>query len=102
MTFSVLGDQNVLTGGAVANQGTYTVSFAPTSGGITGIRLQTFLDPNLPDDGPGYFSNGNFVLSEIRLDHTRVPEPSTLALVCLPVITFGALRRRRLARRGFS
>ncbi len=44
----------------------YTLTFATSQPGITGLRLEALADPKLPGGGPGRVSHGNFVLSEVR------------------------------------
>jgi glucose/arabinose dehydrogenase len=69
MAFTTLSDSSVLTGGATASQGIYTVTYATPVSGITGIRLEALEHPSLPGgNGPGLFErNGNFLLNEITL-----------------------------------
>ncbi len=42
---------------------------------VTGIRLEAFTDDRLPSKGPGRSPNGNFVLSELRLEWTKPAKP---------------------------
>ncbi len=51
---------------------------------ITGVRLEVLQDPSLPYNGPGLeLGNGNFILSEFKLDATPAPEPASGALLLL-------------------
>jgi IPTL-CTERM motif len=44
----------------------YRVSYPLNASGVTGFRLEGIPDARLPSNGPGsYFSNGNFVLTEL-------------------------------------
>jgi hypothetical protein len=81
MTFSSLADDSVLAAGIVPGTGIYHVGARTNLSGITGIRLEVLKDPSLPRSGPGFYANGNFVLSEIQLDATPVPEPATALLL---------------------
>jgi hypothetical protein len=45
---------------------TYKVELTLTAG-TTGVRLEVFSDPSLPNGGPGRGSNGNFVLNEVEI-----------------------------------
>jgi hypothetical protein len=47
---------------------TYTVSAKTDVAGITAIRLEVLSDPKLPGRGPGRAPNGNFVLSELKVE----------------------------------
>jgi len=49
----------------------YRFVFPTELEGITALRLEALPDPDLPQRGPGRATNGNFVLSELRLA-TRV------------------------------
>ena len=45
----------------------YAISGSTTAAGVAGVRLHVLTDPSLPAHGPGRASNGNFVLTEIRV-----------------------------------
>jgi hypothetical protein len=47
---------------------TYTVSAKTAVAGITAFRLEVLSDPKLPGRGPGRAPNGNFVLSELKVE----------------------------------
>ena len=92
MTFTELADHSVLAAGAVPDQGVYEVSAVANLSGITGIRLEALTDPSLPHGGgPGFYGNGNFVLTEITLDAAPVPEPATLGLLLAGLGLLGAI-----------
>ncbi len=67
-TFTILGDNSILVSGPSPGTTVYSVSFAGSFIGVTGIRLEALSDPSLPDNGPGRGGNGNFHLVEITLD----------------------------------
>jgi hypothetical protein len=67
MTSTILSDDSVLLGGAVPGQGLYQVKYMTDLRAITGIRLEVLKDPSLPAGGPGFYANGNFVLTELQL-----------------------------------
>lgn len=68
MTFSVLGDSSILTGGTVPVTGLYTLRFDLPFSNVTGVRLEVLEDPSLPFNGPGHEpSNGNLVLTELEV-----------------------------------
>ena len=47
---------------------TYTVTSKTKLNNITAFRLEAMTDPNLPHNGPGRATNGNFVLTHIAVD----------------------------------
>jgi len=95
MTFEDLPDGSVLAGGIVPGQGVYEITALTDVSRITGIRLEALKDPSLPGDGPGFYPNGNFMLTEITLDARPASEPVTLALLCLAFAGIGFARWRR-------
>ncbi len=62
-----LPDGSIKASGGAAKTSDYTV-FADTKlAGITGVMIEVLTAPDAPAFGPGYFSDGNFVLGEIGL-----------------------------------
>ena len=86
MTFETLSDHSVLAGGVVPGQGVYVVSDETNLSGITGIRLEVLKDASLPRGGPGFASNGNFMLTEIQLTAAPIPEPTTYVLILVGLV----------------
>lgn len=67
-TLTTQPDGSVLASGANPANDIYTVTAKTTLKGITAIRLEVLPDPSLPAKGPGRAPNGNFVLSNIKVD----------------------------------
>ena len=72
--FTVLEDGSVLAEGAAPETDTYSVELPLPNdmGTLTGVRIEVLADPSLPESGPGRAGNGNFVLSEVGLEHVAV------------------------------
>jgi len=99
LTSTLQGDGSLLIGGGpTPATGTYQLQFAGPFTGVTGFRLEAIEDASLPFQGPGLQpTNGNFVLSEITVDATPVPEPVTLVL-CAAGLGLAARRRSLVTR----
>jgi hypothetical protein len=55
-------------GGAVGDKETITFEGVVDRKGITGFRLEALPDAKLPGQGPGLATNGNFVLTEFKVE----------------------------------
>ena len=66
-TFGKLHDGSWLVGGTQAKQDTYTVTAQLPASRVTGLILKVLPDDSLPGKGPGRSKDGNFVLSEFRV-----------------------------------
>lgn len=71
-TLTELEDHSILASGFAPNTDLYTVAATTTNTGITGLRLETLVDPSLPFDGPGRAVNGNFVLTELQVNQVSI------------------------------
>lgn len=93
VSHTVLGDGSILMAFTSGTVGTavYDLEFTTPVTGMTGLRIEVLDDPSLPTGGPGMFSNGNFVLTEVEV--AAVPEPATLA--ALGAALAAVCRRRR-------
>lgn len=94
-------DHSILASGSNSGDNIYTITALTALTGITGIRLEVLTDPSLPNNGPGRASpNGNFVLTEFKVDQqaSPVPEPSSIVLAAFAGVIFGArfIRRRNV------
>jgi hypothetical protein len=69
VTFKKLPDGSVLAGGADPAVETYVVTTTTSLPQITGFRLDVLADTSLPKSGPGRANNGNFVLTDVRVEH---------------------------------
>ncbi|MCR9202087.1 MAG: PSD1 and planctomycete cytochrome C domain-containing protein [Planctomycetaceae bacterium] len=66
-TLTRQADHSILASGVVPDEETYTLT-APVPGErVTAIRIEALRDESLPMNGPGRAGNGNFHLSELRL-----------------------------------
>lgn len=90
---SILGDGSVLMAMAGSPPATaeYIVNFGGALAGVTGLRFEVLPDTSLPTNGPGLFSNGNFVLTEVGV--TAVPEPGSLLAFGLGLAAVTVRRR---------
>jgi hypothetical protein len=77
----------ILVGGADPLETTYVITALTPLTGITGFRLETFQDGSLPANGPGRAEDGNFVLSEFRVDAV----PTYIVVLQNPTATFEQL-----------
>lgn len=96
ITITKLGDLSLLVTENDTLHDVYTVLAYTALTGITGFRLEVLADASLPNGGPGLQdSNGNFVLAELAVDASPVPEPTTLLLWATTALGLGLLRARR-------
>jgi hypothetical protein len=99
ITLTILGDDSVLACCESAVNTVYTVTaLFPSAATITGIRLEALANAALPDSGPGLYSNGNFVLTELVVDAVALPEPGSSTLILLGGAAL-ALARKKWANR---
>src|SRR5205823_5875355 len=52
----------------------YTIEAELNLDGVTAFRLEALTDPSLPKKGPGRYKNGNFVLSQFKVEQAEVGE----------------------------
>jgi hypothetical protein len=101
-TLTIQGDGSILASGTNPASDVVTVVAETPLTGITGFRLEALQDASLPSNGPGRFSNGNFVLTELVVDQealvlSAVPTLGvwTTAVMCLLMLGMGSLVLRR-------
>ncbi|MHB8519359.1 MAG: DUF1549 and DUF1553 domain-containing protein [Limisphaerales bacterium] len=61
-------DGSLLSTASNPGDSTYTLTATTKLTNITAFRLEALTDPNLPRSGPGRSRNGNFVLSEFKVE----------------------------------
>jgi hypothetical protein len=67
-TLTVQPDGAILASGENPVQETYTLTAPVTLGTISAIRVEALPDDSLPARGPGRAVNGNFVMTDVRMD----------------------------------
>lgn len=67
-TVTTLKDHSLLVGGTIPNNDTYVIETASIPSGTTGLRLEVLTHESLPQMGPGWATNGNFVLDELTIE----------------------------------
>ncbi|MDB5340229.1 MAG: hypothetical protein JWN70_5848 [Planctomycetaceae bacterium] len=72
-TLKVLEDGSLLASGTNPSQDSFVVTFKSPLASFTGIRLEALPDDSLVNKGPGRADNGNFVLSELKLQLNGQP-----------------------------
>jgi mono/diheme cytochrome c family protein len=71
-------DGSFLVTGMVENKTHYIMMLNTRLKGITGIRVEAMTDEMLPKLGPGWATNGNFVLSELRVESASLQDVNIL------------------------
>jgi mono/diheme cytochrome c family protein len=71
-------DGSFLVTGMVENKTHYIMMLNTELKGITGIRVEAMTDEMLPKLGPGWAPNGNFVLSELRVESASLKDVNNL------------------------
>ena len=69
-------DSSVLVSGNNPKNDIYTIVANTELEGITAVRLDLLKHESLPDQGPGRAEDGNFVLSELKMQDTRISDPT--------------------------
>ncbi len=72
-TLKVLEDGSLLAGGTNPAQDTFAITFKSPRSTLTGVRLEALPDDSLVNKGPGRADNGNFVLTEFKLQLNGQP-----------------------------
>ena len=84
-------DGSIVASGDKNDQGVYTVVAETEATGVTGLRLEVLNDPDLPKQGPGRASDGNFVLNELEVYASPLTDPTQVRKLTLadPMADFG-------------
>ena len=69
-------DQSILATGKNPSNDTYTVFCKLNLGQLSGLRLEVLPDVSLAAQGPGRASNGNFVLTEVKVVAAPTTKPA--------------------------
>ncbi len=81
------GSWLVLPGGT--SPADYVLDYPVLTSGITGFRLEALVDPSLPATGPGWASNGNFILNELEItDEAAASYPPVAIPLTNPVADY--------------
>ncbi len=77
-TFKRLDDASWLAGGTNPSNDVYTITSPIKPGAFSGLLLETFPDPSLPNQSLGRYPNGNYVLTgvEAEISATSLESPS--------------------------
>jgi Protein of unknown function (DUF1553)/Protein of unknown function (DUF1549)/Planctomycete cytochrome C len=67
-TFKRLDDASWLAGGTNPSNDVYTITSAIKPGAFSGLLLETFPDPSLPNESLGRYPNGNYVLTGVEAE----------------------------------
>ncbi|MGY8673330.1 MAG: DUF1549 domain-containing protein [Verrucomicrobiia bacterium] len=60
-------NDGTISAGKKGNKSVYTITTETALKNISAIRLEALLDKSMPKNGPGYHSDGNFVLTEFEV-----------------------------------
>ena len=74
-------DGSIKSTGTVAAKENYILQLILTQAAVTGLRLEVLPDPDLPAQGPGTAPNGNFVLTEFKLEALTADGPKSVKIV---------------------
>jgi len=70
-----LDDGSVIAEGTIPNQDVYEITASLPGGDIRALRVEAFVDPALPNTGPGLADNSNFVLTEVEAEVSPASSP---------------------------
>jgi hypothetical protein len=81
--FKSMDDKSLLVEGANPANDIYTFGIRTDRKAITAFRLEALPDDGLVEKGPGRSSNGNFVLSEVKVSAAPSADPTTSKVIAL-------------------
>ncbi len=70
-------DNSLLATGKTPETDTYTIEAEANLDNVTAFRLEVLPDPSLPQNGPGRMTNGNFVLSQFKVEQAAPDNRAT-------------------------
>ena len=73
-------DGSLKSTGKVAAKENYRLKLKLPAAQVTGVRLEVMADPDLPEKGPGTASNGNYVLTEFKVETLAADGPKPVKL----------------------
>ena len=79
----IMKDQSILAGGEAVSGDRYTTKATTALKKITAIQLELLPDESLPGRGPGRAINGNFQLTDFRVEAARIGRPEQSVVVAL-------------------
>ena len=77
---TTLPDGSLKSKGKVAAKENYLLRLKLPAAAVTGVRLEAIADPDLPEKGPGTASNGNYVLTEFKVETLAADGPKPVKL----------------------
>ena len=72
---AVQPDNSVLATGKTVSTDKYVIEFNADLDQVSAFRLEVLTDPKLPKNGPGRNKNGNFVLSQFKVEQSDLGAP---------------------------
>ncbi len=78
---AVQPDGSLKSTGKVAAKENYLLRLKLPAAAVTGVRLEALTDPDLPAKGPGTAPNGNYVLTEFKVEMIAADGPKPVKLV---------------------
>ena len=78
---AVQPDGSLKSTGKVAAKENYLLRFKLPAAAVTGVRLEAMTDADLPAKGPGTAPNGNFVLTEFKVETIAADGPKPVKLI---------------------
>ena len=78
---AIQDDGSLKSTGKVAAKENYVLKLKLPAAAVTGVRLEVLADPDHPEKGPGTASNGNYVLTEFKVETIAADGPKPVKLI---------------------